>query len=567
MYQSSYINSWALVIGINAYQFASPLSYACNDADAIASILIDELEFPSHQVILLKDGDATKTAILDNYLSFSTKADNQDDRVIVFFAGHGTTIEGSRGPIGYLIPVDGDTNKLSSLIRWDDLTRNAEIIPAKHVLFIIDACYSGLAIHRAITPGAQRFISDMLQRFSRQVITAGKADETVADGGGPEGNNSIFTGYLIEGLRGAAVDTNGVLTANLLMYYVYQKVGQDSRSQQTPHYGHIEGDGDFILRTPGRGHLKPDNQQDFLVKTVMEVPEIASSHLKPVIGPSFAHKNGYSDPEHPNFGRNEWSNRLGESRFNRGNWGRDVSKAFSWLSLIAEPADGQAIHIDIAQELERLTNLRLAGGQPYEQFALPTQSRTTIDSMILYGEYYNNREYWGHYLRLDKQGNLEYADSNCVFGDFDGIRHFEYVRTIGLVWQFMFLVKNILTSSGYIGGIRLLINLVGTRDSILGDFAKGGGENGKMWISPSDPGRMGDYLNLRCLSPNLQMEYKFILGTLDDERSQEIIKGIASQLGLAYNHRSSPRCFNFNTYIFPWQQYLNGVANCKTSLN
>src|SRR5512147_804353 len=38
-YKPHYTNSWALVIGINAYQFASPLSYACNDADAVASVL------------------------------------------------------------------------------------------------------------------------------------------------------------------------------------------------------------------------------------------------------------------------------------------------------------------------------------------------------------------------------------------------------------------------------------------------------------------------------------------------------------------------------------------------
>ncbi|MDT4895662.1 MAG: hypothetical protein QOH25_739 [Acidobacteriota bacterium] len=89
------------------------------------------------------------------------------------------------------------------------------------------------------------------------MLTAGKEDEVVADGGGPLGANSIFTGYLIEGLRGAAKDANGVLTANLLMNYVYQKVGQDSRSQQTPHYGHIDGDGDFVLSTPDDSHLDP----------------------------------------------------------------------------------------------------------------------------------------------------------------------------------------------------------------------------------------------------------------------------------------------------------------------
>src|SRR4051812_12499272 len=100
MFESFYSNSWALVIGINSYKYVSPLSYACNDADSVAAILIDELGFPANQVIILKDADATKEAILDNFLDFSVNASDPNDRVFVFFAGHGTTIDGARGPVG-----------------------------------------------------------------------------------------------------------------------------------------------------------------------------------------------------------------------------------------------------------------------------------------------------------------------------------------------------------------------------------------------------------------------------------------------------------------------------------
>ena len=48
---------------------------------------------------------------------------------MVFFAGHGHTVPAHRGEIGYLLPVDGDPSDLSTLIRWDDLTRNADLIP------------------------------------------------------------------------------------------------------------------------------------------------------------------------------------------------------------------------------------------------------------------------------------------------------------------------------------------------------------------------------------------------------------------------------------------------------
>src|SRR5439155_10124504 len=110
---------------------------------------------------------------------------------------------------------------------WDDLTRNSELIRAKHMLFVMDACYGGLALTRNTQPGSARFLKDMMLRYSRQVLTAGKANEVVADSGGPLPAHSVFTGHLIEGLRGKATAANGVITANGLMAYVYQSVAND----------------------------------------------------------------------------------------------------------------------------------------------------------------------------------------------------------------------------------------------------------------------------------------------------------------------------------------------------
>src|SRR5262249_18004720 len=123
-----------------------------------------------------------------------------DDRIIVFFAGHGHTVRGNRGgETGFLIPVDGKIDDLATLVRWDDLTSNAELIAAKHIFFLMDACYGGLALFRkTLTPGSKRFLGNMLRRYSRQVLTAGKADEPVADSGGPRPGHSVFTGHVLD---------------------------------------------------------------------------------------------------------------------------------------------------------------------------------------------------------------------------------------------------------------------------------------------------------------------------------------------------------------------------------
>jgi uncharacterized caspase-like protein len=287
-YRPNYSSSWALVIGINEYRHTSPLEIARADAEAMRDVLIGDFKFPEKNVCTLLDSQATRTRIMERFLSYESL--DPDDRLLVFFAGHGSTVEGSRGPIGYLVPVDGKLTDKSSLIRWDDLTRNADIVPAKHVLFVMDACYSGLAIQRAFTAGERRFVTDMMQRSSRQVITAGKADEVVADGGGPTGRNSIFTGYLLEGLGGSAADLDGVITASSLMNYTYQKVATDSRSKQTPHFGHVDGDGDFIFRTPDDTHLIEASGQDFLVKAVVERPEAPANVDWSLPTPGFAER-------------------------------------------------------------------------------------------------------------------------------------------------------------------------------------------------------------------------------------------------------------------------------------
>lgn len=123
-----------------------------NDATEIAEVLINRFSFPKENVVVLLNGDATKIGILRNFMRF-TNANyvGKDDRIFFFFAGHGHTVRGRRDT-GFLIPVDGDTNDLSSLIRWDELTRNADLIPAKHMFFVMDACYGGLAVHRRVAP-------------------------------------------------------------------------------------------------------------------------------------------------------------------------------------------------------------------------------------------------------------------------------------------------------------------------------------------------------------------------------------------------------------------------------
>ncbi len=248
IYEPTYGQSHALIIGIDDYEYAPRLGHARNDAQALARVLQQRFEFTKENVTILTDADATRREILGVFMKYAQGGNvGKEDRIVVFFAGHGHTVPGRRGETGFLLPVDGDPSDLSTLIRWDDLTRNADLISAKHMFFVMDACYGGLALTRnPVSTGSMRFLRDMLRRFSRQVLTAGKADEAVADANGPRSGHSLFTGHLLDALEGGA-KTEEAITASGVMAYVYQKVARDQYSQQTPHYGFLDGDGDFVF--------------------------------------------------------------------------------------------------------------------------------------------------------------------------------------------------------------------------------------------------------------------------------------------------------------------------------
>jgi len=120
--------------------------HAANDASAVAEILTKKFDFPTDNVRVLLDSKATRENIMKEFLLLADSSKvGPDDRILVFFAGHGHTVSGRRGETGFLVPVDGKADELATLIRWDELTRNADLISAKHMLFLMDACYGGLS--------------------------------------------------------------------------------------------------------------------------------------------------------------------------------------------------------------------------------------------------------------------------------------------------------------------------------------------------------------------------------------------------------------------------------------
>jgi peptidoglycan/xylan/chitin deacetylase (PgdA/CDA1 family)/uncharacterized caspase-like protein len=252
-----YRESWALVIGINDYQNWPKLRYAVNDANSIEEALVSKFGFKRENIRKLINGEATRQRILETLGDEFTdgRKIQRDDRLFVFFAGHGATRTFDDGrQLGFIVPVDaGTANYYSTAISMTSLREASDLIAAKHIYFVMDSCYSGLALSRGAGAFAKdrSYLEEISRRSARQILTAGGADQQVADDG--PGGHSVFTWTLLEGLQGKAdLDGNGVITASELGSYVSPIVSSFAR--QTPSVGNLVGSegGEFLFE------LKPE---------------------------------------------------------------------------------------------------------------------------------------------------------------------------------------------------------------------------------------------------------------------------------------------------------------------
>ena len=250
-----YKNSWAVIIGINKYEKTRKLNYAVQDADSIRAMLISEYLFPESNIKILTDDQATKEAIRESIYDVIQKA-GEDDQILIFFAGHGETdVLPTGGEMGYLLPVEGDPSKLYlTALPMSDIKSIAGMTRARHVLFLVDACYGGLATidARGLKPSTSGYLDKITRGKARQIITAGSRGEEVIEKA--EWGHSAFTRNILRGLKNLMADYNndGAVTAEELGVYLKDKVTIDSDQLQTPQIRRFEsGDGEFVFTYKG----------------------------------------------------------------------------------------------------------------------------------------------------------------------------------------------------------------------------------------------------------------------------------------------------------------------------
>lgn len=247
--------SYAIVIGVSQYNDKA-LTYLPSERDAfrIKEYLINEAGFD--QVHLITGEKVTLDTIREYMLDYYPKKLLKNDRFLFYWSGHGLTAGRAGRKLGYLALKESSVNKFSTMISMTNITQWDRHIQAKQTLYLLDACFSGIAASRAMSIRKEQTIQ-RINRSSRQVFTAGLENQqtvVIDDLGG-----GVFTRALLDGLRGHA-DTDkgpfkkdGVVTIRELEEYVRERVDHERRRVRwnkpiTPQlYSLSESAGDFFF--------------------------------------------------------------------------------------------------------------------------------------------------------------------------------------------------------------------------------------------------------------------------------------------------------------------------------
>ena len=240
---------YAVVIGVAHYKNLTDreqLQFADRDAEAIYSILISPEggNFRAENVHKLTGSKATLQNIRNELEQWLPSVAKEDDRVLVYFAGHGFVSEGNP----YFSPYDLDpTNIAQTGYSMHALgAAFASKIKARWKVLLTDACHSGAINPEADVMTINRSLMDLDQSLFS--LTASRDRERSFESADWGGGHGIFTYYVVRGLEGAADESaDGVVTADELAEYVRRNVREATRGQQNPTSERASFDPDMLL--------------------------------------------------------------------------------------------------------------------------------------------------------------------------------------------------------------------------------------------------------------------------------------------------------------------------------
>ena len=264
---------WALLVGINNYpNDISSLKYCVADVVAFRDALVNVAGFKKEKIFLMTDGmegqmEPTHVNVIMR-LDILAKQIQPQDTLVFYFSGHGI----SRQDQSFLLAANSVTTTPNTLeltaIPLQKVNQILSRVKGQQLLSIIDACRNnpdsgrgdkdnyltddfskGFKVKRSSSSGGQPSVSATLYACN----VGERAYEWAEKGHG------VFSYYLLEGLNGEAVNSQGEVTVTTLAEYTRGNVvkwAEEFRGKkQTPSLS-LQGGAKLVL-AEGVGHSPP----------------------------------------------------------------------------------------------------------------------------------------------------------------------------------------------------------------------------------------------------------------------------------------------------------------------
>ena len=235
---------YALVIGIDQYQYWDKLPTAVNDAHSVAKLLQASYGF---QVQTLLDQQATREGILDAFNTLRNTL-QPEDKLLIYYAGH-CTLEADTQTV-YWLPVEAKRDRDTQWISADTLTTDLKRLPANQVLIVADSCYAGMLARTSqpdLSSEAKRYsyLKEIAVQRARVLMTSGSHNPTTDKAGAA---HSIFAQAFMEALT--KIEPTVFTAEEVFVGSIREAVAGSSK--QVPEFGIIRNSGhqggDFIFQ-------------------------------------------------------------------------------------------------------------------------------------------------------------------------------------------------------------------------------------------------------------------------------------------------------------------------------
>jgi hypothetical protein len=202
----------ALLVGIDDYDYVSPLTGCVNDVNALMPLLArNEDNSPNFECQVRTSVGAqrvTRERLLD---SIDALLSPGADVALFYFAGHGQEVKND------VVPVTQDGRGSNLGVALSEILGKVQASSVAEVLIILDCCFSGNA------GGVPQLGSSAAALRSRlSILTASRGDQVSMET--PEGRGKFST-YLCGALEGGAADVLGKVNIAGIYAYLTESFG------------------------------------------------------------------------------------------------------------------------------------------------------------------------------------------------------------------------------------------------------------------------------------------------------------------------------------------------------